>query len=358
MTDAATAQPTTPPAAAPVPAPPVGRRDDPDFVAEVRAVREAAGLVSRPGAEALRVTGPDRASFLHGVVSADTKKLPVGEGRPGFILNTKGGTVAGLTVLARAEEMLVLPWAAPAGRVAADLERFHIMEKVRIEDLTAGHAVIGLHGPAAADLLNDALAVDVTAPGDYRPFEFRFEGAAVVGHSRRAYGPEGFELLVPADRADAFRAALIAKGADHGLRVVGPSAEEALRIEAGIPRHPGEVNESVLGPELGMKPAFAGGKCYPGQEVVARIEARGHVNKRLCGLLFEGDAVPSVGDEVRLGERKVSNLTAAAWSPTLNRPVALGFVRKEAFAAGTVVDVLHAGTTLRATVAELPLVKG
>lgn len=331
-----------------------------DPAAEYAAVREAVGLIERPGAGLVRIAGPDRAGFLHGVVSCEIKKLPVGRGAYGMLLNTTGHVVADLVALALPDELLVLPSPGLAGRVAADLEKFHIMEKVTITDLSAATAVIGLHGPAAGDLLNDAFSLDVLNPEEHQHFEMSFQGTAVRAVACRPTGGPGFEFLVPGEVAAAFRAAVMQRGADHGLRPVGAAAREILRIEAGRPRHPNEINEGVLGPELDVAAAFAPGKCYPGQEVVARIQARGHVNRKLFGIRVEGQIVPDVGDEVWLagGVRKVATVTSATLSPALGAPIALGLVRKEAFTPDTAVEIRHGGQVLAARTCPLPFVSG
>jgi folate-binding Fe-S cluster repair protein YgfZ len=91
--------------------------------------------------------------------------------------------------------------------------------------------------------------------------------------------------------------------------------------------------------------------CYLGQETVARIDALGHVNKMLRGLLLEGSDVPSSGTAIESGGKAVGTLTSAAFSPGRGGVVALGYVRSAQASAGTLVTV--EGT--RAVVCELPM---
>jgi glycine cleavage system aminomethyltransferase T len=94
--------------------------------------------------------------------------------------------------------------------------------------------------------------------------------------------------------------------------------------------------------------------CYPGQEVVVRIRDRGHVNRRLRGLVLEGDVVPAVGAEVVADGASVGQVTSATRSPRLGRPIALAFVRRQHAEPGTRVAVRTADAPVPAIVSDLP----
>src|SRR4029453_16341918 len=93
---------------------------------------------------------------------------------------------------------------------------------------------------------------------------------------------------------------------------------------------------------------------YLGQEVVERIRSRGHVNKKLCGLLLEGQKAANVGDQLCAGEKEVGEVTSSIVSPRLQRPIALGHVNKEYWLAGTGVFFGPNKSTIRAIVTALP----
>src|SRR4051794_33490390 len=151
----------------------------PAVAAEHNAVLTAVGLVEQADLGVVQVTGPDRVAFLHGLASSDVKKLPVGRGQVGFLLNTTGHVVADLTILHLPDRLLVLVPKALVARVAADLEKFHIMEKVTVEVISAAVVAAGAYGPAVGDLLNDAFSLDVLAPDEFQHFEMSFEGTVV-----------------------------------------------------------------------------------------------------------------------------------------------------------------------------------
>jgi len=96
--------------------------------------------------------------------------------------------------------------------------------------------------------------------------------------------------------------------------------------------------------------------CYIGQEVVARVKYRGHVNRALSGLVLDGDHVPSSGAKVLAEDKEVGRVTSAVRSIALGRPIALGYVRREHLAPGSAVTVVDGDASAPARVAELPFV--
>jgi folate-binding protein YgfZ len=125
-----------------------------------------------------------------------------------------------------------------------------------------------------------------------------------------------------------------------------------LRIEAGRPRLGAELSQAVLPPEARLEGSISYTKgCYIGQEIVARLRSRGHVNHLLVGLRVEGPALPARGASIRAGDAPIGEVTSAARSPHAG-VIALGFVRVGHDAPGTVLAVDGA----RAQVAALPFV--
>jgi hypothetical protein len=120
----------------------------------------------------------------------------------------------------------------------------------------------------------------------------------------------------------------------------GWNALETLRIESGTPLLGVDFDERNLPQEVGRDAqaiSFTKG-CYLGQETVARIDALGHVNQRIAGVRFGGDAPPFAGTELTRGGAAVGRVTSAAWSPRLAAPLALAMVRREHGAPGTALE--------------------
>ena len=115
------------------------------------------------------------------------------------------------------------------------------------------------------------------------------------------------------------------------------------------------MDERTLPPEAVLEArAISYNKgCYVGQEIIERIRSRGHVNRRLTGLLLDG-ALPPAGAKLLRDGKEVGVITTAVESPTLGRAIALGYLRREHWQPGTRLEV-EGGAT--AAVAELPFVR-
>ena len=121
----------------------------------------------------------------------------------------------------------------------------------------------------------------------------------------------------------------IERGEPVGLKPIGKATRETARIETGLPRLGPDVNDRIVPPEANLEGiAFSLSKgCYPGQEVVARMDTYGSVKRRLVGLIFEGNEkdLPGAGTKLFSGTREVGWMSSATFSPLLQKPIALGF---------------------------------
>jgi folate-binding protein YgfZ len=138
------------------------------------------------------------------------------------------------------------------------------------------------------------------------------------------------------------------------IRPVGARALETLRIEAGVPRFGVETHDKIIPLEanLGELISFEKG-CYVGQEIIARLDTRGTPAKRLRTLVFQGGAAPHEGAELEADGRNAGEVVSATWSPLLEQPIALAYVKRNVNDPGTEVDV--EGRTARVELAGYPL---
>ena len=145
-------------------------------------------------------------------------------------------------------------------------------------------------------------------------------------------------------------------GAPNGIKAVGSQAREALRIEAGIPKAGPELNEEIVPPEANLEgKAFSLNKgCYPGQEVVARMDTYGNVRRHLVGLVLNDVIIPPKGAKLFSGDREVGWVSSATTSPHQNGVIALGFPLRDFSKTGTTLSIEVEGTKHNATVVELP----
>jgi folate-binding protein YgfZ len=295
------------------------------------ALTRRAGLVDLHDRTQIEVTGADRATFLHNMCTADVRRLAPGDGCEAFFCNAQG-RILGYGYLFCAPESFVLETAPGQSGLIAHLDRFIIREKVELADRTGQWGEYMLAGPAAEGML---LALGTTLPD-----------AKVLSHTaarmscsdawvRRVEltGPGGFLIACRRDGCDSIRQGLIAAGAE----VVAADAFEAARIEAGSPLYGRDITQENLPQEVGRDAVAISFKkgCYLGQETVARIDALGHVNRRLVGVRFMGKENPPAGEELSSDGKTVGRVTSAAWSPRLGAPLALAYVRRGHETPGT-----------------------
>jgi tRNA-modifying protein YgfZ len=299
---------------------------------EYVAAREGAALFPIAGRGVLEVSGPTRQKFLQGMLSNDVASLAPGRGCRAALLAAKGGVLAFVRVLAEKDVLLLETPPERLELVQKTLEHYRVAAPVRFAARKA--AILALLGPRADEVLRAAGADSAPSePEAHVP-------ASVGGHPVRLVRAgdlplPGLVLHAAEDEADAVAAALDAAGA----RRLGSGTMDALRVEAIRPWYGPDVTEDTLLHETGLLGEYHSPTkgCYVGQEIVARLEGRGgNVNKALRGLRLTSPG--SAGDAISADGREVGWVTTAAVSPRFG-PIALAYVHRTHFAAGTEVAV-------------------
>jgi len=294
------------------------------------AARSGAGLVDLSDRARLVVTGPDRIAWLQGMLTNDIKGLAAGQGCLAVAVTNKGKLVADLRVLVRPDAAWLELAADRAAPLLDHLNRHLIMEDCAIEDRSAETALIGLHGPRATEILRK-VAPSLPELTEYAQAEIEIDGAPAVAVGSRELGLPGYDLWLTPDRAAAAWETLRAAGASP----MGADTCEILRIEAGIPRFGAELDEDTLPLEAGLERTINYEKgCYVGQDVLARVTYRGHVNRKLTGLWLAGDAPARPGEVLTHEDKPAGDVRSSVRSPHFDRPIALAYVRRELVTEG------------------------
>jgi len=326
----------------------------PDAATEYAAVRRSVGLVDRSDLGIVEVTGRDRATFLHAMLSNDVKSLSAGQGVAAAFLDVHGKVQTLVTIWALEERLLLLTPPGEGARTIQALDHYLFSEKAYFKDLAGEMALAMLAGPEAMALVERlaGVAVPATVWGNVAARVSDVDVRLVRGSSETGE-PEVWLAAAIAD-GERLRAAL----AQGGAMAIGRAAWESLRIEAGTPAYGADVDSTVLLPEIPIERLVSGTKgCYIGQEVVVRIRDRGHVNRHLRGLVIDGTATPAVGAPVTAAGVEVGHVTSAIWSFGLGHPIALAFIRRQQADPGTRVTVQADGAELAATVSALPFTR-
>jgi len=272
------------------------------------------------------VSGPDATSFLQSIVSQDLAPVGVGETVPSLLLQPQGKLDVAFRATLQAHGDDGDVWwldtePQMAERLAAGLSRFKIRVKADIEDHTAASACASVVGTRAVPGPRYALNQDqpVDAP--------KTLSVAGVGPLRIDTGwgeHAGMDVIGAPAVVERWVAA-------SGVRDGTPEELEVLRIEAGIPTQGIDVDETTIPQEAFLERdavSFTKG-CFIGQELVCRIDSRGHVNRFLRRLDIPGVVVPLPGSDVHHDGKVVGGITSAVAVPGEDRVVALAMVRRE-----------------------------
>ena len=307
------------------------------------AAREGAALVNLPDRGVLAVTGPTRQKFLHGVLSNETEGLLPGQGRRAALMDAKGRLLAFMRVLNGQTEV----WLEVSGNridvVEERLAFYRVAAPVRFQRRPV--EVLAVLGPRAGQVLARA-GCDVLALEPEGHLAGAVGGQPVLVARAGDMPAQGYVLHAESPAAAAAAAALESAGAVPLDR----ETLDVLRIEDGRPWYGPDVNDETLLHETGLVREYHSPTkgCYVGQEVIARLEARGgNVSRALRGLRLS--ARVEAGAPVMSDEKEVGRVTTAGVSPRLG-PIAMGYVHRTRFEAGTRVEVGGAA----ATVAGLP----
>ena len=321
-----------------------------DPVQEHVAVRSAAGLFDFSFRAKFALAGRDAQKFLHRIVSNDIKSLDPGQGTYATLLNPQGQILADLRVYAAQDRLLVDTDADLRAKAMEILRRYIIGDQVQVEPMET--IALAFEGPQAAGLLEKTLHVDLPAMKEFDHFATNYAGFPVRVVRMSNTGEEGYEAWVGTKGMMGLWGAACGQAPSYGMLPCGTEALESLRIEAGIPRYGSELGEDTLPLEANLMNALSFTKgCYIGQEIVERARSRGHVNWKLAGVTIEGTQLPAPGEKLTLDGKEAGEVTSACISPTLQKAIALAYLRREHMEAGT---RLHTACGAVAEVTALP----
>lgn len=328
-----------------------------DVAAEYKAVREdGAGLFDLSSRGRIEIGGAEAVLFLNGLITNDVKALAENSWMAAAFPNVQGRMLAHARVLHSNNTFLFDTEAITREQIIKTLGRFTLAGDFRVTDVTEATTLISVQGRRGAEIVCAVLGEDAASVerGRILSADWRGESVRVIRATHTA--EDGFDLFTSAAASTALWDAL----SQAGARPAGFDALEILRIEAGSPRYGVDLDETKVVLETGLDDAVSFTKgCYIGQEIIARIHFRGHVAKRLAGLMLEAEGIVSRDDKIRTAEGKeIGWITSATHSPELNRTIALGYVKYDYLQPGTPVRIIHEEAELEAHVASLPFVRG
>ncbi len=274
------------------------------------ALRNGAAWLDVSARGKIKLLGEDRARLLHAMTTNNIQQLTPGTGCYAFFLTVQGRILADVNVLCRPDYFLLDLEPETREKVYQHLDHYIIADDVTLENISG--STIAVEGPKAAEVLHAAGAP--VPDGDYSSAEW---GARLVARLNTSGSP-GFFLFAPE------KAELIAQLEAAGAVAGDAETFNVVRLEHGKARYGEDLSERFLAQEANQPHALNFSKgCYLGQEIVERVRSRGQIHRVLMPLVLDTKEPPAPGTKLETTE-----ITSAAYSPALDKVVALGYVRK------------------------------
>jgi tRNA-modifying protein YgfZ len=297
-----------------------------------RALEMGAVLFDRSDRSRIKIGGIKAGEMVTGLVTNDVVSLQPGHGQYAAVLSGKGKILTDMRVL-RVEDGVITDTPAASGSVWADTVRKYINPRVAPhKNVSAELGDIGVFGTHSAELISRVFQLQLDSIEQLEPFSNRvikWNGADVIVVRTPELEPlPGYDLMVSSEEVTSLIVALSSAGGVGG----DGQAWEIARVEAGRPAWGQDMDDTTLAQEANLDQLHAISYtkgCYLGQETVARIHFRGHVNRCLRRLHLLGSALPPRGAELIDDEQKlVGTVTSAVQSPRYGG-IGIGMVRRE-----------------------------
>ncbi len=307
-----------------------------------QAAHETAVFVDRSTLGVLKFSGETRLDLIHRMSTQAVNGLGSGEGVATILTTDIGRIIDRLILYASTDSVYTLTSENNGDNIARYLMRFVFFnDDFHIEDLSTDTAVFGVYGPQAkAQLVKAGFPDEDLALHHWRQVEI--EGKTLYLHKTDPIAGDGYFVMCMA----ADKTAVIELLQANGITQIDDQAFDALRIEAGLPRYGAEMSDAYIPLETGLWDDVSFNKgCYIGQEIIARMESRGKLAKKM--MLLKVDTAVAPDTELTAGGKKVGVITSSAHLPHGHR--ALGYVKTavlegdaDLMAGETAVEVIAA----------------
>ena len=308
-------------------------------------VRTKVGLFDVSHMGRFMIAGRDHIKFADHILSNRRADMKPGRIRYSLILNRQGGVLDDVLVYAMGDEGTMLVVNAGNRKKIwdwiANERKGYLLD---VNDLSDEFAMIALQGPKAMELLSKISEVDTK-----RLKYYRFTRGNVLGHpdalvSRTGYtGEDGYELIVPSEKATYFWNEILELGAPYGAGPIGLGARDTLRLEAGMPLYGHEINETTNPLEAGLDWAVKLDKDdFIGKEATLALQKEG-IKTRLVGFIVASKRIPRQGQELMRDGRVVGRICSGTKAPWVDSIIATGYVPAEASSVGTKYQVTFRG---------------
>jgi aminomethyltransferase len=349
---------------------------------EHQTTRTAVGLFDVSHMGRLHFYGPDVARFLDSLLTRRVIDMRAGQIRYSLICNHQGGILDDVLVYclktpgqqgaprqqspqqSSGPPFQMPPFQMPPFQMVVNASnRSKIIDwltthqadyDVQFHDMTRKTTMIAVQGPRAISLLDPLMDCNLATIRYYRGMPSQFSGWPCYV-SRTGYsGEDGCELIVTAEESSPVWETILQHGAEMGTAPIGLAARDTLRLEAAMPLYGHELSELINPIQAGLGFALnLQNRQFVGHDAIVKLQSENHQPLRI-GLQLNGKRVPREGHGILQEGQQVGEITSGTYSPTFERPIAMGYVKQAAGALGTTLHIDIRGKQYRAVVVPLP----
>lgn len=316
-----------------------------NLIEEHNAVRNECGIFDVSHMGEIMVTGAEALKAVNLITTNDAQKLTDGKCQYTLLCTDAGGVIDDVIVYRMNSEEFLICVNGSNREKAFKWITEKVSDMATVRDASDDYALIAVQGPTSTEALK--AIVDEEILTSIKPFHFisvDISGKKAIV-SRTGYtGELGFELYLPTDLATDIWNKLMATADETGILPCGLGARDTLRLEMGYPLYGNELNEesTPLSGGLGRFVALDSKDDFIGKSALLK-EANEGSSKVLVGLEMEGRAIARGGYEITKDGITVGHITSGTFSPTLNRPIAVGYVDVASSKLDTELEIIIRG---------------
>lgn len=323
--------------------------------AEHLAVREGIGLFDLSHMGEFELSGAGAESFLQRMTTNNVSKIQPGGIQYTAMTYEDGGIVDDLLIYRLIDSYFLV---VNASNLAKDFEwlTVHLPQDAKLEDRSDEFGLLAIQGPKSQELVAQLTRHDLENMKYYTSAMANVGGEEVL-LSRTGYtGEDGFELYIPEEKCAAVYEAIVAAGEAFGLKHIGLGARDSLRLEMKMALYGNDIDQTTTPIEAGLSWIVDLETDFVGKEVIARQKLE-KPERRLVCLEVEGRAFPRKGYEIFDGETLIGVVTSGTVSPSLGRPIAMGYVSRSQAKIGSEVQIEIRNKRFKALVVKPPFYK-
>ena len=325
------------------------------ITAEHLAVRTNVGLFDLSHMGEFEVSGPGALDFLQKTTTNNVANLGVGDIQYSCMPTADGGIVDDLLVYRLPDRYFLV---VNADNIKKDFDwlQSQLFGDVTLEDRSGDYGLLAIQGPNAQELMAQLTDYDLNSMKNYTAATASIAGVDTL-FSRTGYtGEDGFELYIPPENAASLFRAIVDKGQPMGMELIGLGARDSLRLEMKMALYGNDIDETTSPVEAGLSWIIDFDKDFVGKDVILRHKQE-KPKRRLVCLELEGKAFPRQGYEILDGDKVIGKVTSGTFSPSLQRPIALGYVPRQKAKVGSQVEIAIRNSRFAATVVKPPFYK-